>query len=62
MKISMKDYLMVIVILVLIFIGSFLLQQNNYLNEKSIINQKYCLEQYNNPTNYAAAILNCKTY
>lgn len=62
MKLSIKDYLMIILIVALIFIWILIIENTKYNNDKSIINQKYCLEQYNNPAIYKDAILDCKYY
>lgn len=62
MKLSITDYLMIILVVIIIFIWLLFIENTKYNNEKKLINQKYCLEQYTNPVNYKSAILDCKHY
>jgi hypothetical protein len=62
MKLSLKDYWMIILI-VIIYITWFLIIENTkYNNEKSLINQKYCLELWIWEDKELSDITKCNKY
>ncbi len=60
MKISIKDYLMIIVIIIITIIWLLIIENTKYNNEKSLINKKYCLDEFKDSTRNA--ISSCNHY
>lgn len=59
MKLSIKDYLMIIITIIVIIIWIIIIENTKYNNDKSIINKKFCLEISEKD---AYAISNCNRY
>ncbi len=59
MKLSIKDYLMILVLIIIVFLGLFLLQDKKYNYEQNLINQKYCLDLDNDKERDLDDILKC---
>ncbi len=59
MKLSIKDYLMIIILILILLIGLYLLQERKYKNEQTLINQKYCLDLDNDKEKNLDDILKC---
>lgn len=59
MKLSIKDYLMIIFLILILLFWLYFLQEKKYQNEQALINQKYCLDLDNGKEKTLDDILKC---
>lgn len=59
MKLSIKDYLMILFLILILLFWLYLLQERKYKNEQTLINQKYCLDLDNDKEKNLDDILKC---